>query len=39
MGGDGVGDSWRGVEVAPNWWSVQVGARGGGGFTQKERAA
>lgn len=30
MGGDGVGASGRGVEVCPNWWSVQVGDYTGG---------
>ncbi|KAI3357345.1 hypothetical protein L3Q82_015778, partial [Scortum barcoo] len=24
MGGDGVGASWRGAEVCPNWWSAQI---------------
>lgn len=35
MRGKGEGVRWRGVEVCPDWCSVQVG--GGGGFTQEER--
>ena len=33
MGGDGVGASWRGAEVCPDWWSVQVGGITQGGST------